>query len=262
MTRRSLLAGLLAAPAATPGQLTMARLTPGAARAFDEYIGKREREITARGHQRSFLWAAEQPDGLAAASRGAFVKPYAGGAAKHVTDGIIHDWIGAVFIPAPLDRVLAFVQDYARHQEFYQPEVLQSKILSHQGDDFRVFLRLKKSKLITVVLDTEYAIRYTRLDASRVSSRSVGTRIAEVAGCGAASEHTLPPGEDHGFLWRLNSYWRFAGQNGGTVVECEAISLSRPIPTLLAPMITPIVRSLSEESLKRTLDATRQHLAG
>ncbi|MCC6586006.1 MAG: hypothetical protein IT168_04735 [Bryobacterales bacterium] len=259
MTRRSALSALLTAPAAH-AQVTTARLSPETVRAFDEYVRKREQEIAGRGRRRNFLWIAEQREGLNAAKDGAFVKPYAAGATTKAADGLIHDWVGAVYIPAPLTRVLAFVKNYARHQDFYKPEVLQSRILANQGDDFRVFLRLQKSKVITVVLDTEYDIRYTRVDANRVSSRSISTRIAEVADPGTDKERVLSPGDDHGFLWRLNSYWRFAEQDGATVMECEAVSLSRSVPMLLSPVVTPIVRALPEESLKRTLDLTRKHV--
>lgn len=241
--------------------MTTARLSPETTRAFDEYVRKREQEIASRGRQRNFLWIAEQREGINAAKLGAFVKPYPAGATTKAADGMIHDWVGAVYIPMPLAGVLGFVKNYAHHQDFYKPEVLQSKVLANQGDDFRIFLRLQKSKVITVVLDTEYDIRYTRLDANRVSSRSISTRIAEVADPGTPKERVLPPGDDHGFLWRLNTYWRFAEQDGGTMMECEAISLSRSVPMLLAPVVNPIVRSLPEESLKRTLDLTRKHLA-
>ncbi len=67
-------------------------------------------------------------------------------------------------------------------------------------------------------------------------------------------------GEDHGFLWALNTYWRFEAQDNGVVVECEAVSLSRGIPALLGPMIKPIVKGLPEESLSHTLDLTRRAL--
>lgn len=250
---------LLGAPAAQ-AQVTTAKLSAETVRAFDAYVQKREQEIASRGRQRSFLWIAEQREGINAAKSAAFVKPSAAGATTKAPDGLIHDWVGAVYIPSPLTRVLAFVKNYSRHQDFYKPEVLQSKVLSNQGDDFRIFLRLQKSKVITVVLDTEYDIRYTRVDANRVSSRSISTRIAEVSDPGTDKERTLPPGDDHGFLWRLNTYWRFAEQDAGTVMECEAISLSRSVPMLLAPVVNPIVRSLPEESLKRTLDLTRKHL--
>ncbi len=36
-----------------------------------------------------------------------------------------------------------------------------------------------------------------------------------------------PEGKDRGFLWRLNSYWRYQQVDGGVLVECESLTLSR-----------------------------------
>jgi hypothetical protein len=177
-------------------------------------------------------------------------------------DGLIHDWVGATFIPrVTLRQVIEFVQNYNHHQDFYKPEVVRSKLVSRQGDLFKVYLRLQKTKVITVVLDTDYSVTYKSLDSHRTVSRSYSTRIAEVANPGKPDEHALPAGEDHGFLWRLYTYWRFAEQEGGVYMECEAISLTRGIPTLLGPIIRPFVKELPLESLERTLRGTRLGLA-
>ena len=59
--------------------------------------------------------------------------------------------------------------------------------------------------------------------------------------------------DDNGFLWRLNAYWRYEAWNGGVLVECESVSLSRPVPLLLRPMAGPIVDRIARESLEGTL---------
>ena len=116
--------------------------------------------------------------------------------------GMIHHWIGDVFIPgATLREVLDFCQDYNQHKDYY-PEILQSRLISHSGEDFKVFYRMRKQKVITVTLDTDHDVRYTRLDAEHWSSRSVSTRIAQVADAGFPDEHDMPVGQDDGFLWR------------------------------------------------------------
>jgi hypothetical protein len=176
--------------------------------------------------------------------------------------GLIHDWVGAVFIPqARLSDVLAVVRDYDHHARIYHPDVVVSRTVSHQGDRYTVFLRLLKRKGIAVVLDTEHDIEYRRLDDNRWQSRSRTTRVAELENAGTERERTLPPGRDHGFLWRLNSYWHFEQADGGVYVECEAISLSRAVPSSLAWLIDPIVRRLPRESLLSTLAATRKAVA-
>ena len=142
-------------------------------------------------------------------------------------------------------------------QDNYRPEVLASRLVSHSGNDFKVYLRLMKKKVITVILDTNYDVRYFPLDATRCHSRAYSTRIAEVENAGKPHEHVLPLGNDHGFLWRLDSYWRFQERDGGVYVECEAISLTRSIPAGLGWLIEPIIQSLPRESLANTLRETR-----
>jgi hypothetical protein len=176
-----------------------------------------------------------------------------------VPDGLIHDWIGAVFIPgATLAKTLALARDYDHHKEVYKPEVLDSKLISRSGNDCQIELRLLKKKVITVVLDTYYDVHYFSLDPSRWYSRSHSTRIEEIENPGKPNERRNPPGQDHGFLWRLYSYWRFVERDGGVYEECQAVSLTRDIPTGLGWLIEPIVRQLPKESLVNTLTKTRE----
>jgi hypothetical protein len=118
-------------------------------------------------------------------------------------------------------------------------------------------MRLRKKKVITVVLDTEHEVHYFQLDPLRWYSRSYTTRIAEVDNPGEPDERQLPPGADHGFLWRLYSYWKFQERDGGVYVECQALSLTRNVPLGLGWLIEPIIRQLPRESLANTLRATR-----
>jgi hypothetical protein len=149
------------------------------------------------------------------------------------------------------------VQDYGRDKVSFKPEVLNSKILSHNGDDFKVYMRLLKKKVLTVVLNTEHDVHYTRIGDTRCYSRSRTTRVDEVESPGGRDERERPPGNDHGFLWRLNSYWRFEQRGGGTYVECEAISLSRSVPLGLGWLVNPIIRTLPRDSLANTMRCTR-----
>jgi hypothetical protein len=187
------------------------------------------------------LWSANQP--------------------VEVPRGLIHDWIGAASVPgATVDRTLALIQDYDNHANIYKPDVIDSKLISHRGGDFKIYLRLLKKKIITVVLETDHDVHYSRLDRARCYCRSYSTRVAEVQDAGKASETVLPPDTGHGFLWRLYSYWKFQERDGGTLIECRAISLTRDIPASLKWIIQPIIRSLPKDSLVNTLAATRHAL--
>ncbi len=177
--------------------------------------------------------------------------------------GPIHDWAGAVFIPnAPVRKVINLVQSYDQHKEYYQPEVLRSRLLARNGEDFRVEMRLLKKKVLTVVLDTEHEVRYHQIDDKHWWSQSRSARIREIENPGGRNERTLPPDTGRGFLWRLNSYWNFLERDGGTYVECEAISLTRDVPPPLRPVINDIVRRLPRESLANTLSNTRTAVLG
>ena len=145
---------------------------------------------------------------------------------------MIQHWVGIVFIPgATLEQTLKLVQDYDRHAEIYAPDVMRAKILFHSGDDFRIFMRFHRTKIVTVVLDTEHSVHYQHIDATHAVSRAVSTRVQEVENAGASSEYDLAEGKDNGYLWRINNYWRFLERDGGTYVQCESVSLSRDIPT-------------------------------
>ncbi len=123
------------------------------------------------------------------------------------------------------------MQDYDHQAEFFAPDVMRAKILSHDGDDFTVFMRFHRTMVVTVVLDTEHRIHYQLIDATHAASRAVSTRVQEVEHAGAGNERDLPEGKDNGYLWRINNYWRFLQRDGGTYVQCESVSLSRDIPT-------------------------------
>jgi hypothetical protein len=157
--------------------------------------------------------------------------------------------------------VIARVRDYDHTSDYYSPDVMQSRLVSADGNNLHVFMRLKKQKVITVVLDTEYDVHYGQLDAAHQYSDSRSTRISEIADPGTTNEHALPFGRDHGFMWRLNTYWAFEQSEGGVLVQCEAISLTRDIPNGLGWMIGPFVNSIPRESLQFTLHATRAALA-
>jgi hypothetical protein len=257
------LTGLIVVTAAlvSGAEVAAADLKPETVAAFDKFIKLKEDQFEQPFPNESFLWACREPGRQQQLRAGAVLaQPASDQGEIKVPDGIIHDWIGAVFIPGTtVDKVIALLQDYANHRNVYQPEVIESKVLTHSGGDFKVYLRLKKKKVLTVVLNTEHAVHYKQLSRERWQSRSYSTHIGEVEEAGKPNEHELPAGKDHGFLWRLYSYWKFENRDGGVYVECEAVSLTRNVPAGLGWMIEPIIRKLPRESLVNTLLATRTH---
>jgi hypothetical protein len=177
--------------------------------------------------------------------------------------GMIHHWAGVVFIPgAKLEAVLGVLEDYDKHSVYYAPDVERSRIESREGDHFRVFLRFRRHKVITVVLNTEHEVQYFHDAPGRAHSRSSAVRIGEVENAGKSDEREKNPGDDSGFMWRMETWWRMEERDGGVYVQSEVASLTRDIPTGLGWMIGPFVTGIPKESLTFTLEATRRAVEG
>jgi hypothetical protein len=254
------------APAADPAP---AKLRSETVAAFDRYLRLTEERNDVEWKRGSaLLWIDSLPetqrsDAYAALKRGDVqihqLSTLDSGKPVVCPGGIIHHWVGAAFIPgAKLDDVLGVLQDYDHQSTYYAPDVERSKIESHEGDHFRVFLRFRRHKVITVVLNTEHEVRYFRDAPERAHSRSSAVRIAEVENPGKSDEREKQPGNDGGYLWRMETWWRIEERDGGVYVQSEVASLTRDIPTGLGWLVGPFVTSIPKETLAFTLEATRK----
>jgi hypothetical protein len=246
-----------------PRTATKIQLKPDTLKSFEAYVREAEAgmdETLPPGAQ--FLWSDMDLPRAHLVRTGKIVAQFwSGTGPATVPNGLIHDWIGAAFIPGvTIEATLALVQDYDHHQDIYKPEVLVSKLMRHRGNDFEIYLRLLKKKILTVVLDTDHDVQYRCVDATRWLCRSHTTRIAEVENAGTPKEYVFPPDTGFGFLWRLYSYWRFQERDHGVQIECRAMSLSRDVPFGLGWVMEPIIQKLPRESLVHTLDCTRRAL--
>lgn len=182
----------------------------------------------------------------------------ASGVSSDVPDGMVHHWVGLIFIPgATLATTLPIVKDYDRRADLYKPDVSASRTLAHNGDDFKMFLRLHQKRFTTVDFNTTYDVHWGTVDANKAYSNSISTRIAEVKDPAKPEGEELPVGTGHGYLWRLNTYWRFEEKDGGVYLQCEALSLTRDMPTGLGWLLKPLVTSIPKQSLNRALGQTR-----
>lgn len=245
--------------------VSVVQLKPETLDAFQAYIADAEASMQpSLGGSAPFLWTDGNPDRARRVRKGDVpAQLWSGQTPVRVASGLIHDWIGAISIPGTtLAKTLARVQDYDHHKDIYQPEVMDSRLIRHHGDDFTIFLRVLKKKIITVVLDTYHAVHYELLDEDHCFCRSHTTQIAEVDDAGTPKEKIHPPDTGYGFLWRLYSNWRFQTDGDGIIVECRAISLTRDVPLGLGFILAPIIKSLPRESLVNTLTATKRALTG
>jgi len=253
-------------------EVMSAELKPATVAAFDQYVKVTEARIDSEMKRPdAFLYVEGLPEprrtqALTLLKSGQVYMERlktrdSAGRVLEAPDALIHHWMGAVFIPgATLRQTLELVQDYDQHQEIYLPEVVRSKLVSRNGDDFKIFYRLRKKKVITVTLDTDNDVHYFPVDATHAYSRSYTTRIQEVANADKPNEYEEPVGKDSGFLWRLDSYWRFEEKDGGVYVECESVSLTRDIPWIVSPIVKPFVTDIPKESLQMTMGSTRRAL--
>jgi len=267
VNRRTVIVGAVTA-SLVAASLDAAELQPRTVAAFDRYVRLTEARTNSDG---SFLWVDELPTSQKGASMAALhrgellierLMTRDGGEKIDVPDGLVHHWLGLVFVPgARIDQALSLLQDYDRHAEIYRPAVARSKLLARDGEVFRTYLRFFMKKVVTVVVNTENEARFTRLGTDRAQSRIYSTRIAEVEDPDTPREREMPVGRDGGYLWRLYSYWRFLERDGGTYVQCESISLTRGIPIGFGWLVGPFVTSIPRESLAFTLETTRKTLA-
>jgi hypothetical protein len=268
-TRKTLI--LLAGLSLISPLLSAETPAPETLKAFDRYIqaaeARNNEDLAAR---KNFLWVDVLPQPEPERTyrllkrQQTVIRHSASCASRNCSNipgGIIHDWTAIAFVPGvTLQQTLEAIQDYDRDADYYRPTVLRAKLLSRAGNSFHVFLRLKETHVLTVVLDTEYEIQHLVVDSTHAASVSHSTRIVEIESVGTPQEHATSPKDNHGFLWRLNSYWRFYQADGGVYIQCNAISLTRDIPTGLGWLAGPFIENVPRESLNFTLTATREAL--
>jgi hypothetical protein len=229
------------------GVLPVARLTPQATAAFDRYVEQAESRMNSDAVRDPKLRAGE-------------TRVEAVDAARHADapGAMIQDWIGTTFLPgATLAEVQSGMRNYPEYKNVYRPKVIESQQLAHSGDEYDVLLRLYEKHILTVVLNSTYHVRYEMPDAKHLIVTSRSTHIGEVKDPGKSITEELAVGADSGFLWRLNSYWRFEAADGGVYARCEAISLSRDVPAGLGWLLKGFLDSFPKASMVNTLRGTR-----
>ncbi len=212
--------------------------------AFDQYISATEKQL----HDGAFLYSDSHPEAKTAARNGqTFVMQQRSGEVR-ISGGLIHDWLGFSFFPGVhIVELRAQMQDYGNYKRTYAPDVIDSKMLAQNGDRFRAYLKLQNKQFITLTYDSEYDVSYSAPAADRLEIVSHSTRIQQT-------------GTDQGFLWRLNSYWRFVEADGGVYAQCRSVSLSRAIPFGFGWLHEPLEK-FPRDSMTRTMEATKRAAA-
>ena len=244
----------------TAGVAQAAVLEPRTIAGWQDYVVATERRIAQEVSRRSVgAPDATEWQRLRAGSPVLFQRQTrrADGTAIEVTGGAVHHWVGRVFLPGvELADLLAELQA-PTSRRWLPAEVRSLRVTGDGPGALRVFMRVERERLVDVTYEIEHAVRYQTHAAGHATSRSASRRIVQLDAPGTPAERRLPEGDDYGFLWRLNAYWRYVPVAGGVLVECESLALSRGVPSVLRPVASPIIATVSRESLENTLGALR-----
>lgn len=241
-------------------------LQPATIAAWQDYLRGAGARMQARlGGRKPFLWMEDEADRMSRVRRGeVVVVPLVGHGTQGVPNGLIHDWIGAVFIPdATIENLLRVVHDYDRYKEIFKPVVTESQSLNTAvaEQEFSMVWR-RRVLFVDAAMQGRYHAHDIMIDSHRGYSIVDTTTIQEIENYGHAGQHLLPPDTGGGFLWRIYSVSRYEQRDGGVYLEIEAIALSRDVPGSLRWLVNPVVNHLSVNSLTTTLRQTRKAVDG
>ncbi|HEX4170762.1 MAG TPA: hypothetical protein VHZ55_35325 [Bryobacteraceae bacterium] len=255
--RRGLLLAVIAAP--LTAQLVI-KLSQQTLNEFEHYVQTVENELNARwSGQKPFLALDEDPAEKQRVLAGElFIQQMNKRQPVSITDGLIHDWFGAIFIPRNTpEQVIQILEDFDSHKHIY-PEISRSRTVSRSGFNVTGAWRLQQKGLVPVILDVEDTVHFALVAPGKWKGIAYARDIHEVDTGLFSRGREYPVGEGHGYLWRLYAYWSLEVLNGGVVAECRTLSLSRDIPTGLGWAVGPYVQKQPRESLASTLTNTRK----
>ena len=230
----------------TPSRSHAADLQPRTAQAYDKYAVDMTRDFVSRATMNSTT--ARRCDGVITARAGS------GDGITNVPDGLIHHWLGLAFVRgATLKDVDQVARDYSAYPKVYK-SVVSSKVLSRQGDTYRVLIRLKEDAGLTAVLDVRSAVEYRTQGDSSITAISKSEEIRQVEDFGKPSETLLPVGRDSGYLWRAHTLTHFVAEKDGVFIVMETMGLSRRFPPFTGWLLEPIARRIGRKSVEGSLD--------
>jgi len=233
----------------------MAEPIPAAVQTFNAYSKTVESRLAQQHRSSNGFLAASGPNAPARLRQGEqIIEQLTPTTGANPSGALLHHWRGTAFAPgataADFERLMRDFNSYPQH---FAPQVMQARVIAHDGDHMTAWMRVRQRHVITVVMDTTYDINFGQLDIQHGYSISRSTRMEEIDSPGTTNEHALTASEEHGFLWRLNTYWSYEERDGGLYLQIEAVSLTRSIPTGLGWMIRPYIESIPRESLEFTL---------
>jgi hypothetical protein len=244
------------------GSSYAAELNQQALTAWDNYIASVKVQMQERLTDKSlFLWVDEDPRRRQHLNSGEIViSPLGDSHPLSVPHGLIHHWIGAVFIPgATIQDLAAVVGDYGRYSEVYRPTLVKAELLDSTADEQKFsILWVQRVLLVTAAYYTELDSHNFTLNSRQGYMTFSTTRVQQIENYGEKDERRLEPDEGSGYLWRLVSFARFEERDGGLYLELEVIGLSKDLPGSLRLLLRPVIDRVPRQALTAKLEQTRQ----
>jgi len=231
---------------------------PAAVSAFNSYVNTVESRL-AQQHlsQNGFLAMVSAQNEMHLRRGELIVERITPSMVVDLPGAMLYHWRGTAFAPgakaADFERLM---KDFNAYPQHFSPQIISAKTLAQQGDHLQASMRVRQKHVITVVMDTSYDVIFARLDARHGYSISRSTKISEIDSPGTGRERALNSSEEHGFLWRLNTYWSYEERDDGLYMQIESVTLTRSIPRGLGWAVGPFVDSVPRESLEFTLRST------
>lgn len=208
-----------------------------------------------------FLWVDEDPMKVQHLNAGEIIAvPVGNSNPIAVPHGLIHHWIGAVFVPgATIEDLAAVLNDYDKYNEIYRPTLIEAGLIKSEGDE-RTFsiLWVQRVLLVTAAFYTELDSNYVALNSRQGYMNIYATRVQQIEHYGQRDEQRLAPDEGSGYVWRLVTFARFEERNGGLYLELEVVGLSRELSGAARFLLEPIIGRLPRQLLSSKLEQTRQ----
>lgn len=244
-----------------PAFLRGADLNSETLRAWDAYVRHAQERMRdcSRG-QAPFLQVDETRELSERVRAGEILVEPEGGKSPHpIWRGLIHDWVGVVFVPnAKLDDVEGVLNSYERYEDYYRPMVVKSRLLEEEPNRELVrLLMIQKAYSVTAAVEADDEVNFVRLDGNRAYSLSTSIRVQEIADYGKPSAHAFPQDHGPGYIWRTFTVTRLEERDSGTYAEVEMIVLSRGIPWAFRWLVQPLTERLPRSVLGTMLRDTR-----
>ena len=215
-------------------------LRPQTLAAWNEQVGAANARLEHDVRQKNSFLAIDRDPGLRLRLRaGAIVITPFGSNGRRAEYGLITDWVGDVFVPnTRVSDVVAQLNNYDRYRQYFNPAVVDARLLNHAGDEYNFSMVLRQKVLfVTPVLEGDYASQTTKVDNERWYTVSHTTRLQDVENYGEPDQRKLPPDQGYGYIWRIHNITRLEERDGGVYIEIEALTLSRDVPAGLRWLI-------------------------